>query len=425
VTPSPRHDRRIDAVVIGGGQAGLATSRELSLLGIRHVVLERGEVANAWRTERWDSLHLLTPNWQCRLPGYAYAGGDPDGYLAAREVAGLLDNYAAACAAPLHTQTRVIAVRAARGGYRVRTDRGDWRCRALVLASGPYNLPRVPALAAALPRQVLQLAAQQYRNPAQLPDGGVLVVGAAATGVQLAQELAQAGRAVTLAVGEHVRMPRCYRGRDIQYWLEVTGVLDQGPEAVDDVERVRSLPSPQLVGDPRRIDVDLNALAAQGVELVGRVAGLAGSCPQFSGSLANVTRLADLKQQRLLRDIDAWVDAHGGGLAPPVRPAPTRTPPRPRLQVDLAAREFQTVLWATGLRPDYSWLQVPVLDGKGYLRHDGGVTPAPGLYAVGLPFQRRRRSGFICGVGDDARHIAGQLAQYLGSARGDRGMAAA
>lgn len=407
--------QRATVVVIGGGQAGLAASYELGRSGIDHVVLERGEVANSWRTERWDSLRLLTPNWQTALPGYAYAGADPHGFMAAGEVGDFICDFARWYGAPVHRHTPVTAVTAAAEGYRVQTTRGAWRCRAVVLASGPYNVPRVPAIAAALPASIRQLTAYQYRNPRQLADGGVLVVGASATGVQIAWEIQRSGRPVTLAAGEHVRMPRRYRGRDIQYWMHVTGLLDECYGSVDDLSRVRNLPSPQLIGHRDHIDLDLNFLANQGVAVVGRLVGARGPALQFSGALANAARMADLKLQRLLRRIDAWIETSGAAEAqePATTPEPTRLAAPARLGLDLREARIDTVIWATGFRPDYAWLQVPVLDRKGRLQHDGGVTPSPGLYAMGLPFMRRRKSAFLCGVADDAADIARHVAGYV------------
>jgi putative flavoprotein involved in K+ transport len=410
-------------VVVGAGHAGLAMSRCLSERGIDHVVLERGEVANSWRRERWDSLRLLTPNWLSRLPGYRYQGTHPDGFMSMSEVIGFIDAYARVIDAPVYTGTRVTAVRPERDGYRVSTAHGDWRCRTVVIASGAFNVPVLPAMAAAVPRDVECISARDYRRPDQLADGGVLVVGASASGLQLADEIRRSQRPVMLAVGEHVRMPRRYRGADIQRWLDAAGVLDERYDAVDDIARARRVPSPQLVGSVDGTTLDLNALAARGVELVGRVAGLRGRELQFSGSLRNVCALADLKQARLLETIDRWIDAAGampGGLmpsAPPQRPAPTRVGDAPRLSLDLGRGEIRTILWATGFRPDYSWLHVPVFDAKGRLRHDGGVVAAPGLYVMGLPFLRRRKSSFIHGAEDDARDLCAHLLDYL--ARGE------
>jgi putative flavoprotein involved in K+ transport len=406
---------RTTALIIGAGHAGLAMSRCLAERSIDHVVLERGEVANSWRTERWESLRLLTPNWQSRLPGYGYESGDPHGYRTMPQTIAFLERYAEAIAAPVRTHTRVTSVRRTEDGYAVATGQGEWRCRAVVLASGACNIANVPALAEALPSTVTSLTPLQYRNPARLEPGGVLVVGASATGVQLAEEIQRSGRPVTLAVGEHIRMPRVYRGRDIQWWMDAVGILDQRYDEVDDLARARNVPSLQLAGYRDRRAVDLNALTAIGVRLVGRLAGLRDGKALFSGSLANQAALSDLKMNRLLDAVDDWAARNGLGdaLGPPQRFEPTRIEASPPLSLDLCRGEIRTAIWATGFRPDYSWLDVPVLDRKGRIRHDGGVVDAPGMYLMGAQFMRRRKSALIDGAGDDARELSAHLASYL------------
>jgi putative flavoprotein involved in K+ transport len=408
---------RTDVVIVGAGHAGLAMSRRLAERSIDHVVLERGEVANSWRTERWESLRLLTPNWQSRLPGYEYRGGDPDGYRTMPETVAFLQDYASLIAAPVRTHTAVSSVRRTEEGYAVSTTRGEWRSRAVVLASGACNLPSVPRFAEALPAGVRSLTPHEYRNASQLDPGGVLVVGASATGVQLADEIQRSGRPVTLAVGEHIRVPRRYRGRDIQWWMDAAGILDLRHDEVDDLGRARNVPSLQLAGYADRRSVDLNSLAGLGVRLAGRLAGLRDGKALFSGSLRNQAALSDLKMNRLLDAIDAWAQAQGldAQVAPPERFAPTRIGDAPPLSLDLKAGALRTVLWATGFRPDYSWLDVPVFDRKGRLRHEAGVADAPGLYLIGAPFLRRRKSALIDGAGGDALELAAHLADYLES----------
>jgi putative flavoprotein involved in K+ transport len=384
-------------------------------------VLERGEVANTWRTERWDSLRLLTPNWLSTLPGAPYDGADPDGYMTSGGVVELIDRFAARIHAPVRTGTQVTSVRRTDDHYLVTTSRGEIRSRTVVIASGANNRPTVPTFAHAVPPGLEQVTPSGYRGPEALPDGGVLVVGAAATGVQLAAELRRSGRAVTLSVGEHVRLPRMYRGRDVLWWMDASGVWDERYDQVDDLNRARRLPSPQLVGTSERLTLDLGTLAAMGVELVGRWATVRDGRALFSGGLRNVCSLADLKLERLLGVFDAWAATEGLGaeeVGAPERFAPTPPPQSPRLQLDLRSGEIRTIVWATGFRPDYRWLDVPVLDAKGRLRHDGGIVDSPGLYALGLPVLRRRKSSFICGIEDDAREVIDHLAQDLGQDAG-------
>ncbi len=403
---------RTTTVVVGAGHSGLAMSRHLADRSIDHVVLERGEVASSWRAKRWDSLRLLTPNWMTRLPGYAYRGDDPDGYMTATQVANLIGDYSKQSAAPVLTGTTVTAVRLAADGYVLRTDQGTWEAPTVVLASGACTLPVVPASAADVPRELICLTADEYRNPAALPDPGVLVVGASASGVQIAEELQRSGRAVTLAVGEHVRLPRIYRDRDILWWMDASGLLDEPYDEVDDLVRVRNLPSMQLVGTPGRT-VDLNALQGLGVRLVGRLAGIRDGVAQFAGSLPNVCALADLKMARLLDAIDVWALSAGMDDGDVQRFSPTHLPEPAPLSIDLRSREIGTIVWATGMRPDWSWLDAPVLDRKGRLVHHGGVTASPGLYAMGLPFLRRRKSSLIDGAAADAKELTAHLAEYL------------
>ena len=379
------------------------------------MVLERGEVANSWRRERWDSLRLLTPNWQSRLPGHRYEGVDPDGFMTKAEVVAFISRFAAVAAAPVRTCTMVTSVGKTDDGYLVVTDHGDVRCRCLVLASGACNVSNVPPLRQAVPASVVCVTPTEYRNPEQLPEGGVLVVGASATGVQLADEIHRSGRPVTLSVGEHVRLPRTYRGRDVLWWMDVSGIWNQRYDEIDDVTRVRRLPSPQLVGTPERSTLDLNALSAIGVELVGRLSAIRDGRALFSGGLRNQFALADLKMDRLLDTFDEWArtNARDAEVGYSERFEPTRVPAASRLSLDLQSGEIRSIVWATGFRPDYSWLDVPVMDEKGQLRHDGGVVDAPGLYAIGLPVLRRRKSSFISGAEDDARDLIEHLAGYL------------
>jgi putative flavoprotein involved in K+ transport len=394
-------------------------SRCLAERSIDHVLLERGEVAHTWRTERWDSLRLLTPNWQSRLPGFGYDGNDPDGYRTMPEVIDFIAAYAKAISAPVQTHTTVTSVRSADTGYLVRTNRGDWRCRTVVLASGACNIARVPSLAGRVPSSVTMLTAQSYRNPGQLPDGGVIVVGASSSGTQIALELQRSGRSVTLSVGEHIRAPRVYRGKDLEWWMDAAGVLDERYDQVDDIARARRVPSLQLAGTPDRSTLDLNCLSDSGVRLVGRLAGITeNGKAQFAGSLRNMCALSDLKMRRLLDLIDEWARANGldDTVGPPDRLPPTRVEEAPPLGMDLVKEGIKTIVWATGYRPDYSWLDLPVLDRKGMISHDGGIVCSPGVYLMGMQFLRRRKSALMDGAGDDARDLSAHLAAYLDNA---------
>ena len=297
----------------------------------------------------------------------------------------------------------------------VQTDQDLWHARSVVLAPGASTVPKVPALQGGVPAGITTLTPADYRNPSQLPDGGVLVVGASASGIQIAAELHRSGRPVTLAVGEHVRMPRTYRGKDILWWMDAAGLLDERYDEIPDLARARNLPSMQLVGSPDRTTVDLNSLSRLGVQLVGRLAGIRDGIAQFSGSLAEhvragrpQARTAARHDRRMGDRSRLWTAAIRRDGSPP-----TAVPAPAPLTLDLRSGDIRTILWATGFRPDLSWLDVPVFDRKGRVRHDGGVTASPGLYLIGMPFLRRRKSTLIDGAAADAADLSRHLAHYL------------
>jgi putative flavoprotein involved in K+ transport len=402
----------VDTVVIGAGHAGLAVSRLLTAAGRDHVVLDRGRVGERWRSERWDSLHLLTPSWMTRLPGWSYEGPDPDGYLSAGAFVEHLEAYAASFGAPVEGGTTVEQVRfSGRGGrYAVATDRGNWETDNVVLATGPHGIAKVPA---GLSRGEVFLS-REYRNPAQLPEGGVLVVGASASGMQIADELNRAGRDVILAVGRHTRMPRRYRGVDVYWWMETTGRLARTIDEMPDPLAARREPSLQLVGGPGRErsvgDLDLGVLQARGVRLTGRLTRVSGRMAHFGDDLAVNVGAAEHTMQRFLRRVDAFVEH--SGLSREVWPG---TWPRPielgstPTRLDLRAEGIGSVVVAAGFQPHHPWLRVPVAGRDGVIRQYRGATAAPGLYTVGQRFQHRRDSGLI----DGARHDAQDVVRHL------------
>jgi len=406
---------RTRCVIIGAGHSGLAMSQCLSQCSVDHVVLERGEIANSWKHERWDSLKLLTPNWQARLPGYSYSGDEPDGYMDMPELIGFIEQYAGVISAPVRLDTRVTSVSSRGDGYLVASTGGSWECESLVVASGACNKAQIPAIAEAAPASIEMITPMTYRNPEQLQPGGVLVVGASATGLQLAEEIHRSGRPVTLAVGEHVRLPRVYRGKDILWWMDALGILDERYDEIDDIVRGRNIPSPQLVGSTERSSLDLNRLTALGIKLRGRLAGFNDGKAQFSGSLRNLCALADLKMLRLLNTIDEWISENRieAEVGPPQRYDDTEVEESPPLLLDLVKNNIKTILWATGYSPDYSWLEIPLLDRKGKLRHDGGIVDSPGMYLMGVSLLRRRKSSYIHGAVDDARDLSAHLVSYL------------
>lgn len=407
--------RHVDTVVIGGGQAGLAMSRCLTERGAEHVVLERGRLAERWRSERWDSLTLLTPRWQSRLPGYRYAGPDPDGYATSAELVAFLEGHAQSFAPPILTDTAVLALSARGEGFEVRTTRGAFRARAVVIATGHADVPRVPEFASKLPSRMVQVHPMRYKRPDQLPPGGVLVVGASASGVQLADEIHRSGRPVTLSVGHHTRLPRVYRGRDILWWLDAMGVLRESRDQVRSLHAAREQPSMQLVGRPDRSTLDLGVLSDAGVALVGGTLGADADGVTFSADLDAHLKRADDKLWRVLGRIDAFGRRAGliAAQDETLRPQPIRASAAAST-IQWQRSGIRSVLWATGYRRQYPWLRVPVLDAQGEIQHDGGVTPYPGLYVLGLPLLRRRNSSFLDGVGADATELAAAIAKYLG-----------
>jgi putative flavoprotein involved in K+ transport len=403
----------VETVIVGAGQAGLALSRRLSDLAHGHVVLERGRVGERWRSERWDSLRLLTPNWLNRLPG-APPLPEPDGYLDRPGVIEHLEAYADG--APVHEHTTVLRVRRTHHGYHVATDRCDWHARNVVIATGDADVPRLPPAAAAVPPGVEQLHSSRYRSPDRLPDGGVLVVGAGPSGQQLAAELQRAGRRVVLAAGRHARMPRTYRGRDIFAWLHLAGLLDVHADDVRDLAAARRAPNFPVSGAGGGESLGLDRLTGFGVVVTGRLTGFARRHALFSAErLERELRDADRRLHRVLAQIDAYI-AHTGAAAGPAEALPRLSlrPGPARLELGAGVR---TVLWATGYRRAYPWLEVPVLDAAGELVHREGVTAAPGLFALGLRFQRTRKSHLIGGAGDDAARIADAIAARDGRLR--------
>jgi len=403
----------VDTVVVGAGHAGLAVSRLLTEAGREHLVLDRGDVAERWRSERWDSLHLLTPSWMTRLPGWYYCGGDPEGFLSAAQLVTRLEHYAVSFDAPVRTRTTVLSVvPTGDREYDVRTDGGTIRTRNVVVATGPHGPNRVPSGLVGVRADVVPSSA--YKNPDRLAPGGVLVVGASSSGVQIADELQRSGRDVVLAVGRHTRVPRRYRGLDLFWWLDSTGRLARTVDELVDAERARREPSLQIVGRPdprdRGEDLDLPGLHQRGVRLVGRLQGINGGTASFADDLDDHLATADRGLHRLLGSFDRYAERQGlgGEVLPATRPGPFE-PGRAPHRLRLAAEGIGTVVLAAGHRPDHSWLPLPITAADGSIRQYRGVAPAPGIYVVGQRFQHRRDSGFIDGARHDARDVVTHL----------------
>ena len=407
--------RKTDVIIIGGGQAGLAMSRSLALRNIDHVVLERGRIGERWYSERWRSLRLLTTSAMSALPGLPHDGNDRDAFMPACAFAAYLDRYARTMNSPIMNGVEVTEVEPAVGGYRVSTTAGEWRSRAVVVATGACETPFRPAMAQALATSILQVSPTDYWEPDQLPEGGVLVVGASSTGAQLAEEIHESGRPVTLAVGDHTRVPRRYRGRDIYAWMETAGILDDPALEGGNLDAARRQPSLQLVGRPDNRDLDLGVLVRLGVRLVGRLTAIDGGIAKFADDLDRTTKASHVRMLRILDRIDGCIGDRGLEALiadPAVRIPVLADGGSPAL--DLEKGGVRSVVWATGYVRRYPWLKAPVLDHRGEIVHRGGVTPLTGLYVIGLTFLRRRRSSFIDGCGLDAEDLAPVVEARLG-----------
>jgi putative flavoprotein involved in K+ transport len=401
----------IDTLIVGAGQAGLAMSRCLTEAGVDHIVVERGRVGERWRTERWESLRLLSPNWATRLPAWRYRGADPSGYMTAAEFVEHLEHYAASFDAPVYQCMPVRQLHRVDGGFAVAAGDAAWHARNVVLATGWCDRPHVPAVAATLAADVAQLTPSTYRNAHRMPDGGVLVVGSSASGVQIADELARAGRDVVIAVGRHSRLPRRYRGQDVWSWLDRIGTFAETIDNVARPEQARREGSLQLAGHPDHRDVDLPALQREGVRLAGRLVGIDAHTTRFAADLATTTSASERRMRRVLARIDRHITARRlDGDVPDPEPVTRLNGPCHVDHVNLRRAHVRTVVWATGFTRSYPWLHVPVLDATGEIRQRRGVTPATGLYVLGQRFQYRRDSNFIDGVRHDAAHVARLIA---------------
>ncbi|MGH4026343.1 MAG: flavin-containing monooxygenase [Pseudonocardiaceae bacterium] len=403
-------------LVIGAGQAGLATSYRLAEAGIEHLVVEqRNRLGGDW-PQRWDSFTLVTPNFAIRLPGMSYSGPDPEGFLSRDEIVSYLREYAASIAAPVRLGTRVRRLATAEGCFEVHTGGTTFVARNVILATGPYQRPRIPAASRQLPPGLRQLHSQRYRRPDQLADGAVLVVGSGQSGTQIAEELHQAGREVHIAVSRCPSAPRRYRGQDVIWWLLESlrrgAAVGVPPPTVDDLPSPadRFACIPHLSGTEGGHDIDLRQLARRGVVLYGKLESAAGTTVRFRDDLADRLVLADSQFDQQFRPrFDAYIEAAGIDAPPDDRPPHDDFIPDTSTWLDLDTAGIGTVIWATGYELDFSWVELPVLDQWGYPRHVRGVTTQPGLYAIGLPWLYSDSSAALAGVGDDAAHITAHI----------------
>lgn len=398
----------IDTLIIGAGQGGLATSYYLKQNGREHLILEQSDQAGSvWRDGRWDSFTLVTPNWAFLLPGVEYQGSDPGGFLPRDEVVRILTNYPAQFQLPLRTNTQVKAVEAhPDGGFYVHTDDTLYHANNVVMATGLFQTPRVPSCGAQLPEHITQVHSAHYRNPEQLPQGGVLVVGSSQSGCQIAEEIHQSGRPAFLCVGEAGRIPRRYRGKDIMEWTTLLGVSERTVDMLPS-PKAKFAPNPQMSGKADERGLNLHLFAQQGIQLLGRLEGISNGKAQLAADLHANLAFADKFEANLLAAIDAYIAKTGLE-----QPAETLEPlidgyaVEQLSELDLAAHNIQSVVWAVGYNFDFGLVKLPIFDEDGYPIHKRGATQHPGLYFVGLPWLHKQKSGLLSGVGEDAAYIA-------------------
>ncbi len=398
-------------IVVGGGQAGLSMSYCLKEHGIDHAVFEKNHAGHAWQTQRWDSFCLVTPNWQCTLPGFSYAGSDPDGFMLRDEIVAYLEAYKRSFQPPLLEGVAVSEVRQSQSGvFEVKTSRGHYTADAIVVATGGYHTGTIPRVAERFAPEVVQIHSSSYKNPGQLPPGEVLVVGTGQSGCQIAEDLHLAGRRVHLCVGGAPRTARRYRGRDVVAWLDEMGHYARPVEEHAGVNQTRDKTNHYVTGRDGGRDIDLRRFALEGMQLHGRLAGVHGSRLSFADDLADNLERADAAAERIKDQIDRHIDANGIDAPAEDRYRPVWQPSgREARELDYAASNVRAVVWSTGFRSDYRWLDVPVFNGRGYPNHARGVTAVPGVYFLGLPWQHTWGSGRFCGVAEDARFLAGQI----------------
>lgn len=406
--------RQARVVVVGAGQAGLSVAHALQKRGVRPVVLEKNRIGYAWDQQRWDSFCLVTPNWQCRLPDFPYDGSEPDGFMVKSEIVSYLQRFAAFVGADVREGVTVERLVQNGPGYRLFTSEGEFLADHVVVATGGYHIPRRHHESARLPGSTLQLDARDYRNASALPDGPVLVVGSGQSGCQIAEDLFLEGREVHLSVGSAPRSPRRYRGRDVVDWLDRMGYYAMPISDHSDPRAVRSKTNHYLTGRDGGREIDLRLRAKQGMHLHGRLRSITATHICFNNDLAANLDQADAVYCRIRSSIDSWISQQGID-------APTEAPYTPCWQpspaedtgIDLAAEPLAAVIWCTGYRSDFRWIDVPVFDGSGHPSHDRGVTQSAGLYFLGLPWLHTWGSGRFCGVAEDADYVASMISLRL------------
>lgn len=411
-TFKPQHH---NVIVVGGGQAGLSASYHLQQQGIDHLVLEKHNLTHTWRNQRWDAFSLVTPNWQCALPGYRYSeehgGTDPHGFMKKDEINAYLEGFVKTVNPPVREGIAVkrVVPRAA-GGFEVHTSQGEFTADQVICASGGYHTPIIPRLAERLPAGITQIHSEQYRNPQALPEGNVLVVGSGQSGAQIAEDLHLAGRKVYLAVGDAPRCARFYRGKDVVEWLAHMGYYDIGVDTHPLREGVRDNTNHYVTGRDGGRDIDLRKFAGEGMELFGRLEGLDGSVMQFGDNLGASLDSADAVYNRINTSIDKYIAEQGIDAPAGERYEPMWIPQQERAELDLAEQGITSIIWCIGFTPDFTWVEAPVFNGRGHPGHQRGVTAQEGLYFLGLPWLYTWGSGRFSGVARDAEYVVGHIA---------------
>mgnify|MGYP002777031701 CR=1 FL=1 len=394
--------------IVGGGQAGLSMSYCLKEKGIDHIIFEKNQIGYAWRAKRWDSFCLVTPNWQCQLPGYSYTGNDPQGFMQKEEIVQYIEAYAQSFNPPLKESVEVLSVRKSdeQNGFELITSIGDYTADQVVIATGSYHLPKIPKIAARFPESIIQLHSSEYKNPESLPDKSILVVGTGQSGCQIAEDLHLAGKQVHLCVGGAPRSPRRYRGKDVVEWLEQMGYYDLSINEHPQKEKVRNKANHYVTGRDGGREIDLRQFALEGMQLHGRLKNISGYQLGFWDDLKENLDYADSVAESIKKTIDGFIEKHQ--IQAPTEPIyqPVWQPVPQNLSLDYQEANIGAVIWCTGYHSDFSWIDLPVFDGKGYPGHKRGVTDVWGLYFLGLPWLYTWGSGRFSGIARDANYLA-------------------
>ncbi|GAB4242312.1 MAG: MSMEG_0569 family flavin-dependent oxidoreductase [Elainellaceae cyanobacterium] len=404
--------KHYSVAIVGGGQAGLSISYCLTKRGFDHIVFEKHQIGHSWRSKRWDSFCLVTPNWQCQLPGYSYAGSDPQGFMKKDEIVNYIEAYAASFDPPVKEGVEVLKVARndAQGIFELATSIGDFTADQVVIASGSYHHPKIPRIAERLPKEIVQLHSSEYKKPQSLPDKAVLVVGTGQSGCQIAEDLHLAGKQVHLCVGGAPRSPRRYRGKDVVDWLDQMGYYDLSIDDHPQKEKVRTRVNHYVTGRDGGREIDLRQFALEGMQLHGRLKTIGDRTLEFSNDLKHNLDQADAVAESIKKSIDSYIEQNQ--IEAPVDPPyqPVWQPEAEVLTLDYEQAEIGTVIWCTGYQSDFGWVEVPVFDGKGYPGHRRGVTPVRGLYFLGLPWLYTWGSGRFSGIARDAVYLADYIA---------------